>query len=210
VDRETTEDLAQVLMRVHDAQANRFDLLDPGFAAKVKESARRALETAVERGRPSGKPFLHVLFYNRQPYYIANNFLEHLDVSEAILPFYNAGLLKLRFSHDYSCFNWALYERLLRTQFPQIADIPHNSKLPVTSGIAKVSGRSRRWAVRLLSVLAQPGRLSMVSRRKAIPRLLGVVAGRRDVEVVAVFLWRLWLLEKRLREANLEFDWERV
>ncbi len=210
-DRETTGDLADVLFRAYDSQVNRLDLLSEKTLARVKAQAIAPLRDWVDRGRPLGKPFIYLGLFNRHGLYVSNNFLQHLDWCEAILPLCTPGLIGLRFSHDYSCFGWDFYEYLIASRFPELQRIPHNSKLPrPDKAPAQVSRASRAWAAELLAVLARPGTLTLVNRRKAIPRLLGVLAGRRDVEPVARFLQRLWLLEKRCRQNNIPFDWSAI
>ena len=69
---------------------------------------------------------------------------------------------------------------------------------------------TRHWAAAALQGLLRSDRLPLVSRRKAIPRLLGAMAGRGNLEVVALFLYRLHLLDDRLRHAGVRFDWNEI
>jgi hypothetical protein len=213
-DQETTDDLAAVLFRAYDSRGNRLDLLHDGVVRRVHEAGMRPLHAWVEKGRAYGKPFPYIMWFNKHAFLVANNFLQHLDHAEAVMPLCTPSLFGLRFAHGYQTFNWDLYNYILGSRFPELANLPHNTKLQKgPRPRPPVSRCSKRWAAGLVNALTNPasgGMLSLVNRRKAIPRLLGVIAGRRDVEPVARFLKRLWLLERRLRRASVPFDWNGI
>src|SRR5690242_17627505 len=150
LDRDTPDDLAAVLQRAHSLVGNRFDLIDSHVVQQIERRSLAAMRSLIERGSALGKRFLYFDLFGRQRHYISNNFLQHLDLAEAVVPFYNPGLIADRFAYDYTCFNWELYELLLRTQFPAIGDIPHNARLPESKKPRKISSASRQWATHLL------------------------------------------------------------
>ena len=105
----------------------------------------------------------------------------------------------------------ATYEALFRTFFPEIADVPHNSKMGEKNVWVPRSSRcTREWAAKVLKGLSTSQCLPLLSRRKSVPRLIGALLGRRDLEVVALFLYRLFLLDQRLRRAGVAFDWNGI
>ena len=196
--------------RLKHTQA-RFDLLDQAFLSRCDE---RALSVWRRQFARHGQPhhlFAATALFVRQRHYLSNNFLQHLDVAEAIVPFHSFITLQNKFAYDDSCFAFETYEALLARLFPEIGAIPHNSRMGATNDLNPARSRAtRQWCAAVLRGLSDRDRLPMVSRRKAIPRLLGALAGRRDVEVVPLFLYRLHLLDTRLRRRGLPIRWDMV
>jgi hypothetical protein len=211
LDRETQGDLVAAEMK-HRLHAHiRLDLLDPAVVDRAEQRARAVMQSLVEKGKTAGKVFTYVSLYAGQRYYLANNFLEHLDVAEPLLPFLQWPLVESRFRLDYDCFNWETYDLVFKRHFPELAEIPHNDKSGVPLRTKYTRSRvTRQWAGGLMKKLARGNWLSIVSRKKAMPRLLGAYAGRADVERVPEFLQKLLLLEQRVRAAGIAFDWHNV
>jgi hypothetical protein len=65
---------------------------------------------------------------------------------------------------------------------------------------------TKKWAAQVLKALALSGSLRALNRRNSIPQLIGALMGRRDLETVSLFAYRLLLLETRSRQSGLEFD----
>lgn len=211
LDRETTEDLTVVQSRHRQAANNRLDLLDPAFARRCEDRAISVLRRMTDAGTELGKPNLYLSLYLGHRCYLANNFTQHFDISEAVMPFHLWNLVDLRFRNEYDCFTWETYDLLFRRHYPALADIPHNQRSDIPNQAKAVpSRRVRQWAGGLLGQLANPQCLPIVNRRKTIPRLAGAWLGRRDVQDVSIFLRRLYLLEQRARQGGIEFDWNKV
>lgn len=190
---------------------HRFDLLEPGFERRVEARAREAMRVLIDRGRELGKPFLYTGFYARQRYYTSNNFLQHLDVTEPINPFYVWALINQRFANHYDCFTWETSELLFQRHLPCLADIPHSERGVVPLPVEPQPSRcTKQWAAAMLANLPRRDFLPILSRKKALSRLTGALLGRRDVDGAVLFLQRLALLESWLRQAEIPFDWRAI
>jgi hypothetical protein len=204
-----------------------FDIFRDDIARRVGEGSRSILQDIVEEGRLRiGKSLDWFNLYSRQRFYTSNNFLEHLGVSEALLPFYSWDLLQYKVSLPYRVFNDDVFLTIFRKQFPPLADIVHSDYLQKQRGrwdspssrierwlslLRKRSSKtSARWARELLPVVRKGDWLSLLSRRRAT---LLLTAGliRHPVAESSIFLMkRLHLLEERIRGEGLEFDWQRL
>jgi len=209
------EDPAAVLSRHHHLKPwqGRIDLIDPAIVDRADQRLIAVWRKHLARWQHTGHPFFCANLFVRQRHYFSNNFLQHMDVAEAIVPFTACEVIAFKLAHDSSCFGWETYEAMFDTFFPRIAHVPHNSKM----GGARnelldihASRCSPAWAAAVLAALRKSDRISIVSRRKSIPRLLGAMMGRYDVEIVATFLYRLLLLDDRLRRSGVAFDWRAI
>jgi hypothetical protein len=54
------------------------------------------------------------------------------------------------------------------------------------------------------------GGLKILDARKTIPRLIGSLHGTNKADVVALFAYRLHLLEKRLADSGIDLDWRAI
>jgi hypothetical protein len=52
--------------------------------------------------------------------------------------------------------------------------------------------------------------LRILDSKKTIPRLIGALRGGNKADVVALFTYRLYLLERRLRDLDVELNWEAI
>jgi hypothetical protein len=213
LEHEITEDLADFYRQsfLPSHKVARFDLLDPTLLKRSDERINAVLRRRFDQCMHTGHPILWVSLFAQQRHYMSSNILQHLHVAEAVSPFVNWESIQFKMQHDATCFSYDSYKKLLDRFFPQLSHIPHNSTLGAKN--VRPSNPSRcttQWARAVLSGLANPKCLPPLSRRKAIPRLIGAAMGRRDVEVVAMFLYRLFLLDQRLRKAGIEFDWNQI
>ena len=104
-------ELAEAMHNKHTLPINRLDLLRDEIAQHVNERALATMQRAVKCGIDSGKASFHVDLYCRQRCYIANIFLQHLDIAEPLLPFYSWDLINYRMSHAIECFPLADFEQ---------------------------------------------------------------------------------------------------
>ena len=202
---EHTEPVVELLMRVHSMTGG-FHLLDRMVARHVYRRAREPMSAAVEEGRALGRIFQWVDLTIRQRFYIANNFLQHLDMSEPLLPFYDLGLIRLKLGRKSEAFGRSLYLEILEGLDPPLARIPHSGDLRPHDG----GGPSRRVR-RMASYLAtRPGRLvrTAASARRAYPRLLAASVGRSDMAPYVKYVYAMHLLEARLESAGVDLDWQ--
>jgi len=105
------------------------------------------------------------------------------------------------------------------THFTGMAEIPHASDLNVNHHRrpVRVARCATRWARQLLAPLCKKNCLDLLAKEKCIPLvMLGASAAplsRRVASIVEDALLtfqRLYLLERRVRDAKLDFDWSRV
>jgi hypothetical protein len=208
VEFQSDEDLAPYLTTRRCLPGHRFDLLEPEIERNVEARAREAMRVLMKRGREFGKPFLYTGFYARQRLYTSNNFLQHLDVTESINPFYTWELINQRFANDYDCFTWETSELMFQRHAPHLADLPHLDRGNVPAPTQPAPSRcTKRWAAAVLANLPRRNFLPILSRKKAVSRLTGALLGRRDVDGAVLFLQRFALLESWLRQAEVPIDW---
>jgi Glutamine amidotransferase domain len=213
-EHECQGDLADILQRRHFAIS--LNLFRPEVASGIEARSRVPMEEAVKSGR--GRVFGWADLYLRQRYYISNNFLQHIGLAEAVLPFYTWPLLSYKMNGAYEVFNKDTYQGIFSRYFPTIAGIPHSSDLNRPKGRARRATTARRWAQRLLGPLFEKGRLNLLRRSTCVPLVI-MGASRltwRSTRIVPIVedailtCQRLYLLEERAREARLDLDWGRV
>ena len=209
---EPVEVLAPQITRRRQLKGLRFDLFDPALFPRIEQRAQEGMRKLIVLGKHWGKPFLYSGLYGRQRCFTSNNILAHLDVAEPVVPFYSWDLILSRFVNDYDCFTWETYELLLKRHFPKIADIPHPTRLPdEPPRRVPISRCTVPWARKLLFQLQRRDFLPMLSRRKALPRLLSAaMGGRAKDERMVVFLWKLFLLEQKLKSNGMTLDWGKI
>jgi hypothetical protein len=168
------------------------------------------MEHAV-REATEGKVFGWVDYYYRQRHYISNNFLQHLGQTEALLPFYTWPLLSYKMRHDSSLFGGHIYRGIFDSYFPSLSRIPHASDISDKRSVRrKIARCARIWAQRLLPILARKGYLSLVNRKRAALVLAAGLAGNIRAEDYIFTLKRLCMMEERVRDASLDFEWEEI
>ena len=200
-------DLEDVLLRKH--LFTNFTLFRREVVERIQMRARIPMEKAVQKGASIGKVFAWADFYYRQRYYISNNFLQHIEITEALLPFYSWELFAYKMEHDYKVFNRDIYHRIFQTYFPKLAKIPHSSDLPTKKHqYARVARCTKQWARELFPLIYDRKWLSLLQKRVSILYSVAGIAGLRRAESTIFLLERLYLLEKRVKDAGLDFDWE--
>src|SRR5439155_20868386 len=105
-------ELAIVIQRKYAAQAwapLQLALLAPGLATRVRARALIPIERVVRETADGGRSFLLANLRLRQRFYIANNFLQHVDYAEAVLPFLSARLIRVKLSNPQLDFSKATY-----------------------------------------------------------------------------------------------------
>jgi hypothetical protein len=204
-----------------------FDMFRKDIARRVDDGSRSLLQEVVQEGRQRiGKGVEWFNLYSRQRFYISNNFLQHLSVSEALLPFYSWDLLEYKVSLPYRVFNDDVYLAIFRKQFPPLADIIHSDYLKrerrrgdrpgsrldrwMSFRRKRSSKISARWARELLPIMHKGDWLSLLSRRRATLLIMAALAGHPVAESAIFIIKRLYLLEQRIRGEGLAFDWQRL
>jgi hypothetical protein len=205
---EWKEDLAPVLQRKHLSIS--FEMFKKDVAKKIQERSLTPMEEAVRQGSRIGKIFGWADFYYRQRLYISNNFNQHLGITEALIPFYSWQLLNYKMAHDYQLFSRSVYKKIFQRHFPALAVIPHADEMPKRIDRARIAGCVRTWAIRLVPALCSRNRLTLLCKNHCMPRTVAGIAGVSRVEGLILNVYRLYLLEERIRDAGLEFDWDGI
>jgi hypothetical protein len=211
LESEWSANLADVLQETHFAVS--LNLFRPSIGKTIKARSRAPMENAVRRG--AGKVFGWADLYLRQRCYISNNFLQHLDLAEALLPFYSWALMSYKMRHDSHAFGRDVYHRIFSDRFPTLADIPHSSDLKRPSRPGKPANCMVRWARELIAQPSRLTRLEPLAKHRCVPLVAlaasGVPFGRRRltpiVEDAMLTIRRIDLLEQRVRDNQLSLNW---
>ena len=203
------DNLADVLQREHTIISP--DVFRRDVVAKIEARSRLPMETAVREGQRIGKVFNWADLFYRQRFYISNNFLQHISLTEGLLPFYSWELLSYKMNHDNRVFSREIYDMIFAGHFASIAKIPHASDLAQgKSQTPKPARCTKRWARQLLPKIANKNWLSLLAkRRSSLLAVAGMVNSSR-FESSILTLQRLYLLEERARSSAIDFDWERL
>ena len=206
---EWEEDLVDVLQRKHTKIS--FRLFRKEIARKIQMRSRPPMERAVQEGSKIGKVFGWQDFYYTHRFYISNNFLQHIGLTEALIPFYSWELLAYKMRHDYRLFSRDIYHRIFRNHFPKLAGIPSAFDLyPEKHKSSSVALCTKQWARELFPIISNKKWLSLLQKKLCIPLDIAGITGLRRSEFAIFIFKRLYLLEKRARDAGLDFDWDSI
>jgi hypothetical protein len=194
---------------------NRVDLLRESVAKGILRRTRESMHEIIRRSRSAAKPLSHADLYGRQRLYFSNIFLQHLDSAEAALPFYSHDLINFRMHHSRNCLFDDNYPELFGRYFPQIASIPHSSKLDSgynTGTRAKILRKPtrhlRRWSTTLLRMFNPSNPTAAAAKPSSLLTCLpsGLLAeAHHQTEII--FLAKLQVFEERLRQCNVNLNW---
>lgn len=207
---EWKENLVDVLQRKHTRIPFRF--LNKKIAKRIKERTRAPMERAVKEGSKLGKVFTWQDYYYTHRFYISNNFLQHLDLSEALLPFYNWNLLDYKVKHDYRLFTLDTYKLIYKKYFPDLAHIPRSSdtKTRTSKKYFGISQQAKKISRKLLYRMLSGNYLSIVEKPHRLISLAAGCAGLRRFEQIILNFERLYIFESLIREKNIDFDWDSI
>ena len=203
-------DLVEVLFRKHLFVS--FQIFRPEMAKRIEMRSRVPMEEAVRKGTQIGKVFSWADFYFRQRLYISNNFLQHIDFSEAILPFYSWAILSYKMRYDCHLFGSNVYEQIFKKHFPELGSIPRAGASAVSQGspTLKISRCAMAWARSLLTPLCNKKNLTLLNKKYCIPRSVAGMMGFQRYESSIQNFYRLYLLESEAKKAGVNFDWENL
>ncbi|MDQ7786446.1 MAG: hypothetical protein RDU01_02455 [Thermodesulfovibrionales bacterium] len=204
---EWKDDPVDVLQRKHLKICCR--LFQKKFAEKILMRSRVPMEKAVREGSRIGKIMGWQDFYYTHRFYISNNFLQHIALAEALLPFYSWSLLSYKMSHAYIIFNMDIYRKIFRTYFPALDRIPHANSLITGKRKSHKSARcTKQWSRQIIPLSGNGKHLSLLNKKWSIPLKVAGIAGIYRAERAIFLFERLYMLEKSARDAGLDFDWE--
>jgi hypothetical protein len=199
-------DLATALQQKHLAVYPQ--LFKERIGQRIHDRALLPMEEAIRKGSETGKVIFWADTYYRQRYYISMNFLQNLGLSEALMPFYSWRLLHYKLSHESRLFHRGIYKSLFQKHFPGLSKIPHADELPKQAGRqTRIAKCTRIWAINLLRAMCN-NELTLLSKKHCVPRVLAGMAGMSRVEGLVHTVQRLYSLERQVKEARLNFDWE--
>jgi len=202
-------ELATAIQRLYAARAwaprNSY-LLKPRLAARIRDRALAPVQRIVREGGPQGLAFFLTSLRLRQRFYISNNFLQHLDYAESVLPFLSARLIQLKLSNPHLHFSMETYRELFARHFPEISHIPHEHELdhPARRKL-KINPLLMRWGADTLRDLMGRKRLPVLAKRPVTCRLLaGGILPRH--EYVITMVREISLLERFAAALGLPLD----
>jgi hypothetical protein len=207
---EWEEDLADVLQRTFSMHSFKVfrKLIRKDIFERIQMRSRPPIEKAVRKGSNIGKVFNWAYIYCRQRHYISNNFLQHIGITEALIPFFSWALLSYKMEHETKLFNRYLYKRIFQTHYPELAKIPHANELASHEKPFRAAQCTKQWAGQLLRVLGNKNYLSILQKGLCTPLDIAGFIGLRHAERAIFFFRRLYLFEKRVKDAGLNFDWD--
>ena len=197
---------------------------------RILRRALHPMALALEKGAYTNKLISWADLYYVQGRYLANNFLQHLYLTEALLPLYSYELLAFKFDHHPNVLNKEVYLNIFRANFPKLATIPHAHDLEVANAarinsafLSRLANRplvsryTAKWARQLLPAMMD--RRSILRKKATTLYALASTSyflqrlNQRFAEgaETAIFNFeRFHLLEQRCRDAGLDLDWKSI
>ena len=203
-EQDCNNNLSEVLQKHHKG-AN-FRIFRSSIAKRILDRSRVPMDLAVEKWSKSGQSFIRADLYYRQRFYISNNFLQHLPLTEALLPFYSWELIDYKLCRDFSLFNNELYAHIFWNFFPRIANIPKSKNEAHSS----ISEHTKKWSREFIPLISGRHRPSVVSGFRKLPWVIAGIVGASKVESTILLLKRLSMLEDRILSSGIDFDWYRI
>ena len=211
---EMERDLVDVLHQLHLHVGPKLFRND--IAQRIQGRNRVVMGRAVAQGSRLGKALGWTDVYYRQRSLISHTFVDHLDLAEAVVPFYCWRMLQFSLEYDSRLFSRATYESILERHFPALAGtrhagdfLPRNQRYAGGMPVFRVARQTRQWARDLVSVIRDRDRLTLLNKKRCLALALAGVAGLARAEPSVRTIERLRLLEQRLRDSGVDFDWER-
>jgi asparagine synthetase B (glutamine-hydrolysing) len=206
-------ELANAIQREYAAQAwvpLKSHLLTPSLAAHIRDRALAPMERIVRESAQQGRASSLTNLRLRQRFYISNNFLQHLDYAESVLPFLSARLIHLKLSNPRLDFSIETYRELFARHVPQISHIPHEREVHrPTRRKLRLNPLLMRWAAQELSNLLARRRLRLLAKRRVAHRLLvGVISPQH--EYVLAMVREISLLERFAASLHLPLKWDEL
>jgi hypothetical protein len=202
------------------------------LARHVFDRARNAMAHSIEKNAYTDRLLSWADLYFAQPRYYANNFLQHLHLTEAVLPLYSYSLIAFKFEHHPSVLSPETCVNIFRTYFPKLANFPHAHTLELEAAARRDStalGRlshfpmvarcTSKWARQLLPAMLVSDCMSGLQKKLMITYTLASSSYHmqrwshhlaESAEATVFNFERFYLLEKRCKEASLKFDWQSI
>lgn len=185
-------------------------LLEEKSARDLTEWGRAFLDKAMGPYYEADRALVMLDLQMRQRFYMSNNFLQHLDQCEPVLPYATAELVELKLSIRNGGLDFDTFRDSISRNYPEIANIPHSKEIAKSNPprFRPSSYTNRRWALQVLASLRNKDLLRGFDRRKLLPRLAaGAIDGR--LEFVAQTAMRFLMLERVAARLGVVLDWGR-
>jgi hypothetical protein len=199
---------------------------------RILRRARNPMAMAVEKGSYTNNLVSWVDLYYAQARYYANNMIQHLHLTEALLPLYNYDLLAFKFGHHPNVLSREVHLDILRTYYPKLAVMPHANDLYVANVARKkstflsrlayrptVSAHTAKWARQLAVAMLNPDNLRILQKSRAVPFTLASTSSflqwlshrvAEGAEATAFQFERFYLFESRCRDEGVDLDWQSI
>ena len=209
-ENEWNEDLADVLERFHAPFNYKIfrKIIRKDISERIRMRSRPLIEKAVREASNMGKVFNWAGIYYRQRNYISNNFVQHTEITEALIPYYSWPLLSYKMEHEAEVFGRDIYQRIFQTHYPELAQIPFAEDLVFPKKTFRAAQCTKQWAGQLLPVICNKNNLSLLQKRTCIPLTIAGFTHLQKAQTAIFLFKRLYLLEKKAKEAGLDFDWD--
>jgi hypothetical protein len=206
---EWNENLADVLEHWHAPFSYKVfrKIIRKNISERIRMRSRPLIEKAVRKASNIGKVFNWAGIYYRQRHYISNNFVQHIGIAEALIPYYSWPLLSYKMEHEYKIFSRYIYQRIFQTHYPELAQIPYAKDLASNKKTFRAAQCTKRWAREMLPVICNKNYLSLLQKKTCIPLNMSGFTHLQKAQTAIFLFKRLYLLEKKVKEAGLDFDW---
>jgi hypothetical protein len=210
------DELAQFVHSRYIYIGHRFHLLQKSVAANVEQRALHCMQAVIQRGQSTGRPVLHTELYARHPMYNSNVILQHLDVAEALVPYYCWELINCRTRYHQHCYTSQTYPSIFRRHFPRLTGIRHSSEFTPSPTNGRVgppkpaTRHLRRFSAELTAALALTDRLGGMRKKATLSLLPGGLLGQPRFQDEIHFAYKLQLFERALRRCGVRFDWRAI
>lgn len=187
---------------------NRLDLMQSALRDRIIARGRERLACVIRECVPTGRPIATTNMLLRHGNYFAGIFLSHQDTAGARLPYYHWPVLQYRLRHT-PVYPSDSYERMFKRYHPEIDGIPHEADLNHPKPVPAPSRHLPGWSADLVRSWAA-GTLAGIDRRKAMQRVAQLLIDPRRYGPEVGFLFRVHLLQSRLRSAGIEIPWNHL
>jgi hypothetical protein len=206
---EWNEDLVDVLERRHAPFSYKVfqKIIRKDISERIRMRSRPLMEKAVRKASNMGKVFNWAGIYYRQRHYISNNFIQHIGITEALIPYYSWPLLSYKMEHEDKIFSRYIYQRIFQTHYPELAKIPWAKDLVFPKKTFRAALCTKQWAGQILPLICKKNYLSLLQKGTCIPLNIAGFTHLQKAQTAIFLFKRLYLLEKKAKESGLDFDW---
>jgi len=203
------EDLAGEIQK--SWQFSKSAIFKRTFEARLIKRTLNYINEFVEKWKFSNLIIPLQIFYHRQRFYIANNFLQHMDISEPLLPFYSWPLFSYKFGLHPESAEINHYPALFSKYFHNLSTLGHSSYLPKTKQPFLLhSNYIQNYSKILLKKVLKKKDFPFLSHRYTLSSLLTGSIGLKRSEFTLLRLISFYMLENKVKQENLAINWNEI